>query len=199
MSGTGDIVEKAQARNFRSHDEPLLRAVMDAADDGIILIDAHGGILRFNPACEQLFGYRSEEVIGKNVKCLMPAPHREEHDRYLDRCRRGGERRIIRTGREVVGRRKDATTFAMGLSVGEAKDSGKSIFVCIIHDLSQSKDAGAKYRGLLEAAPDAIVVVNQSGEIVLVNFRPRSNSAIAATNCSGRRSRTSFRRALPNV
>jgi signal transduction histidine kinase len=78
-------------------------------------------------------------VIGQNVKMLMPRPYREEHDQYLDHFRRTGERKIIGTGREVVGRRKDGTTFPMQLSVGETKQDEGSVFVGIVHDLTEVK------------------------------------------------------------
>src|SRR5204863_491701 len=120
-------------------DETRLRAVVDTAVDGVILIDPVGTVSMFNPACEKLFGYVASEVIGQNVKMLMPSPFRDEHDRYLDNYRRTGERKIIGIGREVVGRRKDGSTFPMDLSVGEAQQEGASIFVGIIHDLTERK------------------------------------------------------------
>lgn len=114
-----------------------LRAVIETAVDGVILIDADSLILVFNPACERLFGYGADEVIGQNVKVLMPAPYREEHDQYLANYRETGDRKIIGIGREVLGRRKDGSTFPMGLSVGEASEAGRPIFVGIIHDLTE--------------------------------------------------------------
>src|SRR5204862_491980 len=88
---------------------------------------------------EKLFGYVASEVIGQNVKMLMPSPFRGEHDRYLDNYRRTGERKIIGIGREVVGRRKDGSTFPMDLSVGEVREGAASTFVGIIHDLTERK------------------------------------------------------------
>src|SRR5688572_27706988 len=112
-----------------SPDEARLRAVVDTAVDGVILIDTKGAVLMFNPACERLFGYQAEEVIGQNVNMLMPPPYREAHDGYLGNYLRTGERKIIGIGREVVGRRKNGTAFPMHLSVGEAKLEGTSTFV----------------------------------------------------------------------
>jgi PAS domain S-box-containing protein len=116
-----------------------LRAVVETAVDGVILIDARGRVLMFNPACELLFGYSAEEVIGENVRMLMPTPYREEHDTYLSNYRETSTAKIIGIGREVTGLRKDGSSFPMDLSVGEAKQEGESIFVGIIHDLSSRK------------------------------------------------------------
>src|SRR5581483_824696 len=121
---------------FRSN-EASLRAVVDTAVDGVILIDASGTILMFNPACENLFGYSSAEVTGRNVKMLMPEPYSREHDEYLANYNRSGVAKIIGKGREVSGRRKDGSVFPMALSVGEAKQATGSIFVGIIHDLTE--------------------------------------------------------------
>jgi PAS domain S-box-containing protein len=117
----------------------MLRALVDTAVDGVIMIDARGSILMFNPACEKLFGYKAEEVIGQNVKMLMPEPYRGEHDGYLSNYHQTGERKIIGIGREVTGQRKDGSTFPMELSVGEAKQDGQSSFVGIVHDLTERK------------------------------------------------------------
>jgi len=116
-----------------------LTAVVETAVDGFILIDSRGRILLFNPACERLFGYRADEVFQENVKLLMPRTYSLHHDDYLRNFLRSGERKIIGIGREVVGRRKDGSTFPMDLSVGEAKQDGESIFVGIIHDLTERK------------------------------------------------------------
>jgi PAS domain S-box-containing protein len=123
----------------RQQTEELLKAVIDTAVDGMILIDGRGTILVFNPACEKLFGYRAEEVIGQNVKILMPSAYREAHDGYIENYRRTGVKRIIGIGREVVGQRKDGTTFPMDLSVGETNQAGEPVFVGVIHDLTYRK------------------------------------------------------------
>ena len=129
-------------------EQSRLRALFDTAVDGMILIDARGVVLMFNPACETLFGYAVAEVIGQNVKMLMPTPYRQEHDAYIANYRRTGHRKIIGIGREVVGQRKDGTTFPMHLSVGEAKQSGETTFVGIIHDLTAQKSAERRVREL---------------------------------------------------
>ena len=105
----------------------------------MILIDARGVVLMFNPACEKLFAYSADAVIGENVKMLMPQPYRHEHDRYITNYRDTRDPKIIGNGREVIGLRKDGSTFPMDLSVGEARQDGESILVGIIRDLSRKR------------------------------------------------------------
>jgi PAS domain S-box-containing protein len=112
------------------------RAIVDSAVDGIIAIDAHGRIEAFNPAAERLFGYAADEVRGRNVDMLMPSPYREEHDTYLSRYLATGRAKIIGSGREVQGRRKDGSTFPLHLSVGEMTIDGERKFTGILHDLT---------------------------------------------------------------
>ncbi|MES1989858.1 MAG: PAS domain S-box protein [Pseudomonadota bacterium] len=113
-----------------------LEALLATAVDGIVIIDKAGLVQVYSPACERLFGYTSNEVVGRNVKMLMPSPYHERHDDYLGHYRDTGEKRIIGIGREVVGRRKDGSTFPMYLSVGDGSFEGEATFVGIIHDIS---------------------------------------------------------------
>src|SRR6516162_10082457 len=93
--------------------EERLRAILDTAVEGIITIDERGIIESVNAAAERIFGYDAGETIGRNVSMLMPSPHRELHDSYLESYRRTGHARIIGIGREVSGRRKDGSVFPM--------------------------------------------------------------------------------------
>jgi two-component system sensor kinase FixL len=125
--------------------ESRFTALLDAAVDAIILIDERGRITRFNRAAEHLFGYAQAEVLDKNVSVLMPEPYRGEHDGYMARYERTGERRIIGIGREVEAQRKDGSTFPIELSVGEFRTTGELMpagqhgFVGIIRDLTERK------------------------------------------------------------
>ena len=110
--------------------------MIDSAVDGIVVIDAHGRIESFNPAAERLFGYEEREVVGRNVNMLMPSPYHEEHDTYLTRHLATGVQKIIGTGREVTGLRRDGTTFPLHLSVGKMRWRGAQRFTGILHDLS---------------------------------------------------------------
>jgi two-component system sensor kinase FixL len=133
--------------------ESRLKAIIDTAVDGIITIDSRGTIETLNPAAAKLFGYDEEELIGKNVKILMPEPDKSSHDRYIENYHRTGEGQIIGKGREVIGKKKDGTTFPFLLSISEVQLSGRKIFTGIIHDISElakMKDALKKEMELNE-------------------------------------------------
>ena len=119
--------------------EARLGALLKAAVDGIVGIDERGIIRTMNPSAERMFGFTPGEAVGQNVKMFMPPPYHEEHDGYLGRYLVTGEKRIIGIGREVVGRRKDGTTFPMDLSVAEAHVGGERIFVGILRNITERK------------------------------------------------------------
>src|SRR6187401_537788 len=122
------------------------RAVIDAAVDGIIVIDSHGRIEAFNHAAEQMFGHREADVIGHNISMLMPEPDRSKHDGYLRHHLDTGERRIIGIGRAVTGLRKDGQQFPLHLSVGEFEIDGAKHFTGILHDLSRRTELEERLR-----------------------------------------------------
>jgi two-component system sensor kinase FixL len=136
------------------------RAVIDAAVDGIIVIDSRGRIEAFNAAAERMFGYTEAEVLGRNVSLLMPEPYRSQHDGYLAHHLRTGERRIIGIGRAVTGQRHDGQTFPMHLSVGEFAIDGEMHFTGIIHDLSR--------RAALEEQLREVMAMARLGEMAAV-------------------------------
>jgi PAS domain S-box-containing protein len=140
----------APAAEALANSESRLHAVLAAAVDGILTIDERGAVQTINPAAERLFGYAADEVIGQNVKLLMPPPFRDEHDGYLARYLATGEKRIIGIGREVVGLRKDGTSFPMDLSVAEACLGDGRVFVGIIRDLTERKRADEDIRAMTQ-------------------------------------------------
>lgn len=117
--------------------EARLQSILETAPDAIIVIDDRGLIESYSAAAQRLFGFTAEEVIGRNVKLLMPSPYRERHDGYMQHYMDTGERRIIGIGRVVVGQRKDGTTFPMELAVGEVIASGRRLFTGFIRDLTE--------------------------------------------------------------
>ena len=126
----------------------LFRLLVSTAVDGILVIDEAGSVRLYNEACERLFGYGPAEVLGRNVSMLMPAPYRQEHDGYLQNYRTTGERKIIGIGREVMAQRKDGSVFPIYLSVGEGMFGGLSLFVGIVHDISERQSVSRKLQEL---------------------------------------------------
>ncbi|HUO90577.1 MAG TPA: PAS domain S-box protein [Rhizomicrobium sp.] len=129
-------------------DHSLFEALIATAVDGIMVIDDKANVLVYNAACERLFGYEADEVVGRNVNMLMPAPYHDAHDGYVARYLATGEKHIIGIGREVSGRRKDGSTFPMNLSVGEGLLRGRRIFVGIITDLSDRQARERRFQEL---------------------------------------------------
>lgn len=121
--------------------EETLRAIQDGTVDGIISINIRGTVESYSRACETIFGYTADEVIGKNVKMLMPDPYQAEHDGYLSNFRKTGDKKIIGIGREVRGMRKDGSTLPIDLSVSEVNASGERVFCGIVRDITERKQA----------------------------------------------------------
>ncbi len=121
--------------------EERFRAVFENVGVGCIVIDEKGCIETFNATAETIFGWRADQVIGRNVKILMPAPHCDEHDGYLAAYINGGEAHIIGRDREVMGLRKTGETFPMLLGVGEIMLGGRRTFIGSATDLSTLKKA----------------------------------------------------------
>lgn len=116
--------------------EAHFRSILQTVPEAMVVIDEAGVITSFSTTAEDLFGYESQEVEGRNVRMLMPTPDRDNHDNYISNYLRTGQRRIIGLGRVVKGLRKDGSTFPMELAVGEAISNGKRIFTGFIRDLT---------------------------------------------------------------
>jgi two-component system, LuxR family, sensor kinase FixL len=139
----------AQERQL-AKEQSLLKAILDTVPDALIVIDEAGLITSFSKTAEVLFGYVAAEVLGRNVNMLMPSPHREAHDGYIRRYLQTGEKRIIGTGRNVEGRRRDGTTFPMELAVGEAATEDHRFFTGFVRDLTRQVETEVQLR-LLES------------------------------------------------
>ena len=113
--------------------------ILDSVVDGIITIDRRGIIQSFNPSASAIFGYAADEAVGRNVSILMPEPHRSLHDGYLETYMATGVARIIGASREVDGRRKDGSTFAMDLAVSLSAHQGQPLFIGLVRDITERK------------------------------------------------------------
>jgi two-component system sensor kinase FixL len=128
--------------------EAHLSSILQTVPDAVVVIDEQGLIRDFSETAEGLFGWTSEQVIGRNVSLLMPSPHREQHDAYLERYLRTGERRIIGIGRVVVGERKDGSTFPMELAVGEMELPEGRFFTGFLRDLTERQKTETRLQEL---------------------------------------------------
>lgn len=119
----------------------FLSSIIDTATDGIFIMDEYSIIHVANPAAAELFGYKQEELRGRNVNILMPSPHRERHADYVDNYLKTGQAKIIGIGREIEAMRRDGTLFPARLAVSEVKFDNRRFFAGFIHDLTDVKDA----------------------------------------------------------
>jgi PAS domain S-box-containing protein len=141
-----DITERKQAEEELRQAEERMRSVVDHVVDGIITIDERSAVQTFNPAAERIFGYAASEMIGQNVKVLMPDPYRREHDSYVANYVRTGQAKIIGTGREVEGRRKDGATFPLDLAVSVFHIGSRRYFTGVVRDITERKRAEDRLR-----------------------------------------------------
>tara|TARA_R110002096_G_scaffold164099_9_gene331803 strand:+ start:2067 stop:4967 length:2901 start_codon:yes stop_codon:yes gene_type:complete len=132
-----DITERVKAEHAMREREERLRTILNTAADAIITIDCDGIIVSVNPATETMLGYHADELVGQNVKILMPEPYHSEHDGYLKHYHETGEKHIIGIGREVPARRKDGSTFPVSLSVSEVDHLG--LYTGILRDVTRQK------------------------------------------------------------
>ncbi len=140
-----DVVKHrlAKMESALRESEGRLGAVIDNTVDGIITIDEAGRIEKFNPAAELMFGFAADEVIGENVNVLMPPSFRDEHDAHIESYLATGINKIIGIRREITGRRKDGTVFAMALAVSEVEFGEGRLFTGICRDITDRKRSEA--------------------------------------------------------
>lgn len=147
--GSSDVAGALRAIQLS---EARWQAVLETARDAIISIDENGLLTLFNPMAERVFGYAAAEVLGQNVSILMPAPYREEHDRYLQSYRDTGVAKAIGRIREVEARRKNGEIFPIELSVSEARIGDERLFTAIIRDVSERRRAEEQIASLRREA-----------------------------------------------
>ena len=168
-----DLTEKDNLINATTAADEHVRAIMDNVADGIITINTDGIVETYNAAAEKLFGYSATEVIGNNVKMLMPEPFYSHHDEYLRRYNNSGEKRCIGKGfREVEGQRKDGSIFPMDLSISEMEVSGRKLYIGLSRDATERKsieEEMTKLSSAVEQTADSVIITDKNGSIEYVN------------------------------
>ncbi len=154
----------------------MLEAILQSAVGAIITIDTKGAIQTVNPATVRLFGYAEADMVGRNVKMLMPEPHRANHDSYMAHYMATGERKIIGIGRDVEGRRKDGSQFPMHLAVSTYEVQGAHFFAGIVHDLSarsrleiEVSRQSALFQAVFDHVPEPLIITGTDRQILLAN------------------------------
>ena len=165
-------VERTQSARILQNNLARLQAMFETHAIAIVIIDKSNKIEAFNFASEELFGYTRAEVLGCNVNILMPEPYHSEHDGYIDHYVKTGQKKIIGIGREVVGKRKNGTTFAMQLLVGDQGSGEEACYIGFIQDITERKclEANSKlYELMVKNSDDAIITKNLDGTITSWN------------------------------
>lgn len=159
------------------------RAVMDNVVDAIITIDTTGVIQSCNPAVQTIFGYTRDELLGQNIKILMPEPYRSLHDEYLARYARSGKTHIFGSTRELTGMRKDGTVFPMDLAVSEMRIAGQRHYIGILRDITERKlqTAALEHQALhdgLTGLPNRILLSDRLSQAIRRASRESSHLAL---------------------
>ena len=161
----------------------LAHAVTDAAAEGIIVIDAHGAIESFNSSAEAMFGYRADEVIGQNIKMLMPAAQAALHDKHIENYVRTGKARVIGRPREEVALRKDGSEFPISLNVRQIVAGDTRRFAGIFRDITEQKKADARIERLahydsLTGIPKRVLFYDRLAQSVILSRRDGRRAAL---------------------
>jgi PAS domain S-box-containing protein len=170
-----DVTDIHEAQNELRENKLLMNMFLDKSDDGVISIDENGIIQSFSDGAENLFGYTSDEIIGKNISQLMPDPYSKEHDNYIRRYVDTGDSTFIGgPPKELTGKNKSGTTFPVEITLKEIYKNYQRLFIGIVRDIRKRKEVEIqlaknqeKYHRFMDAQSDAVLVVDGGSQQIL--------------------------------
>lgn len=185
--------EKMRAISAKLSAEEHAFSIVSTVSDAIVVINEQGVIQTWNPAADKIFGYHANEVIGKNIRVLMPEPFKGQHDSYVSNYVKTGVQKIIGVGREVTGMRKNGEQFPVDLAISEFKDNNQRFFTGLVRDISQRKESERQLREqldlmklLIERSPITIAMFDNEMRYLMVSESWKQEYKISDQNIIGR-------------
>src|ERR1044072_591874 len=161
--------ETVRDAESRKQSEKRCRGLLEAAADAMVIVDQEGLVIMVNAQTEKVFGFDRDDLLGKHVEQLVPTRFRDVHPFHRNQYGKNPRVRPMGADLELYARRKDGTEFPVEISLSPMETQEENLIIAAIRDITERKRAEARFRGLLESAPDAVVVVDERGMIQLIN------------------------------
>ncbi|MDH5182127.1 MAG: PAS domain S-box protein, partial [Gammaproteobacteria bacterium] len=187
-----DITDRKLAEIQLQESEFRHRTIIDSMLDAVITIDSNGRIESFNAAAEEMFGYKTHEVLGNNIAMLMTAQHRDKHDHYINEFHQNGKNNIIGQSRELEALDRYGRVFPISLSVNEMRIADEIFYTGVIRDISLDKQAEQalqeseeKFRSIISASPMGVFIyeLNEQSELIFSGYNPAADH-ILGVDCN---------------